>query len=204
MFPIQKKRLKIGFRQKPWLTKGLLKSARKKNQLYQQFLCSPSPARERQYKNFRNKFNHFMKITKRSYYEKKLDKYESNAKYTWQILDEVINKCKNKANCLPSTFKVSDGKISDPAKIAEGFCEYFTNLGPTLAEKIPDSINTFASYVTTALEFVVKGKRKRGRPRKSWKMQVEKGSRSVGLKKEDALNRARWRVGSGEIAARVG
>ena len=47
-----------------------------------------------------------------------------------------------------------------------------------------------------ALEFEVKGKRKRGRPRKTCKiMQVEKENRSVGLKKEDALNRARWRVG---------
>ena len=64
-----------------------------------------------------------MRITKRFYYEKKLDEYNSNAKYTWQILDEVINKRKTKTNHLPSTFKVSDGKISDPAKIAEGFCE---------------------------------------------------------------------------------
>ena len=32
-----------------------------------------------------------------------------------------------------------------------------------------------------------------------WKMQVEKESRSVGLKKEDALNQARWRVGVGKI-----
>ena len=38
-----------------------------------------------------------------------------------------------------------------------------------------------------ALEFEVKGKKKRGRPRKTWKIQVEKESRSVGLK-EDALN----------------
>ena len=37
-----------------------------------------------------------------------------------------------------------------------------------------------------------------------WKMQVEKGSKSVGLGKEDALNRVRWRVGVGEIAVRVG
>ena len=45
-----------------------------------------------------------------------------------------------------------------------------------------------------ALELEVKGKRK---------MQVEKDSRSVGLKKEDALSRVRWRVELGEIAARV-
>ena len=47
-----------------------------------------------------------------------------------------------------------------------------------------------------ALEFEVKGKRKRGRPKKTWKMQVEKDSKSVGLEKEDVLNRAR----SGEWA----
>ena len=33
---------------------------------------------------------------------------------------------------------------------------------------------------------------------------MEKESKSVGLEKEDALNRARWRVGVGEIAFRVG
>ena len=46
-----------------------------------------------------------------------------------------------------------------------------------------------------ALEFEVKGKRKRGRPKNTWKTQVEKESKSVGLEKEDALNRARWKVG---------
>ena len=55
-----------------------------------------------------------------------------------------------------------------------------------------------------ALEFEVKGKRRRGRPRKTWKMQVERESKSVGLEEEDALNRARWRVGVREIAVRVG
>ena len=54
------------------------------------------------------------------------------------------------------------------------------------------------------LEFEVKGKRKRGRPKKTWKTQVEKESRSVGLEKEDAMNRARWIVGVEEIAVRVG
>ena len=55
-----------------------------------------------------------------------------------------------------------------------------------------------------ALEFEVKGKRKRGRPKKTWKSQVENESKSVGLEKGDTMNRARWRVGVGEIAVRVG
>ena len=35
-------------------------------------------------------------------------------------------------------------------------------------------------------------------------MQVDKDSKSVDLEKEDAMNRARWRVGIGEIVVRVG
>ena len=50
-------------------------------------------------------------------------------------------------------------------------------------------------HVLRNAEFEVKGKGKRGRPKKTWKTQVEK---------EDVLNRVRWRVGVGEIAVRVG
>ena len=34
-------------------------------------------------------------------------------------------------------------------------------------------------------------------------MQLEKESKSIGLEKKDAMNRARWRVGIREIAAGV-
>ena len=44
-----------------------------------------------------------------------------------------------------------------------------------------------------ALEFEVRGKRKRGRPKKTWKAQGEKESKSVGLEKTDdmIMNRVR-------------
>ena len=50
----------------------------------------------------------------------------------------------------------------------------------------------------------MKGKRKQGQPKKTWKTQVEKESKIVGLEKENAMNRVRWRVGVGEIAVTVG
>ena len=55
-----------------------------------------------------------------------------------------------------------------------------------------------------ALEFEVKGKRKRGRPKKTCKKQMEKESKSTGLEKKDAMNRARWRVGVRKIVDKVG
>ena len=51
------------------------------------------------------------------------------------------------------------------------------------------------------LEFEVKGKRKRGRPKRTWKTQVEKKSKSVGWEKEDALIE---RDGEWEIEMRDG
>ena len=45
-----------------------------------------------------------------------------------------------------------------------------------------------------ALEFEVKGKRKRGRPKKRWKTQVEKESKSGSLEKKYAMNPARWEL----------
>ena len=49
----------------------------------------------------------------------------------------------------------------------------------------------------------MRGKRKPGRPKKTWKWQVEKESESVGLEKKDAMNRARSIEGVREIVARA-
>ena len=48
------------------------------------------------------------------------------------------------------------------------------------------------------------GKRKRGRPKKTWKKQVEEETEKIGLKKEDALRRDKWRDGVREIAEGMG
>ena len=52
-----------------------------------------------------------------------------------------------------------------------------------------------------ALEFKVDGQRKRGRPKRTWKRLVEEESGKVGLRVEDASNRARWREGVKDLKA---
>ena len=51
------------------------------------------------------------------------------------------------------------------------------------------------SVLRVALDLEVSGKRKRGRPKKTWKKQVEEETEKIGLKKEDALNPDKWRDG---------
>ena len=49
-------------------------------------------------------------------------------------------------------------------------------------------------------DFEVKGHMKKGRPRRTWKRQVEEESVKVGLRREDALCRSNWSVGINPIA----
>ena len=123
-FPLNKTR-------KPWLSKGLLKSIKRKSKLYKRFLNYPSPANENTYKRFKSKLIHLLWIAKRKIYENQL----KCAKNTWKILNEVINWKKE-----PSDFFVNNRNISNPREIANHFCEYFTNIGPNLSTAHPDAI----------------------------------------------------------------
>ena len=49
------------------------------------------------------------------------------------------------------------------------------------------------SILKVVLVLEVSGKRKRGQSKKTWKKQVKEETEKIDLKKEDALNRYKWR-----------
>ena len=51
-----------------------------------------------------------------------------------------------------------------------------------------------------ALDFEVAGRRGRGRPNMTWKRQVEKHIYHIGLKREDAIDKVKWRNGVYELS----
>ena len=54
-----------------------------------------------------------------------------------------------------------------------------------------------------AMMMEVNGKRKRGRPKLTWRRQVEESVKKVGLNIEEAGDRTRWREGVRAIAERM-
>ena len=76
---------------------------------------------------YKNKLTHFLRVAKRLCYNKKLCEYKSNAKSTWKLLNDLINKKKSKRK-LPAFFKSNEEEIFNPIHIASRFCEYFTNI----------------------------------------------------------------------------
>ena len=57
------------------------------------------------------------------------------------------------------------------------------------------------SILKKAMMFEVNGPRKRGRPKQTWKKQVEENIKKIGLRVEEATDRARWREEVRAIAA---
>jgi predicted CopG family antitoxin len=109
------------------LSKGILKSIKRKNKLYWRYLRNPTRENDSYYKRYKNKLNHSIKIAKSSHYASKLQNMKSDMKSTWKVLNEVINKKKSKPTI--SSFKTNDNtEISDPILIANKFCNYFTNM----------------------------------------------------------------------------
>ena len=62
-------------------------------------------------------------------------------------MNNVINKKTIKAK-LPSVFTEGNIQISNPYEIANKFCNFFTNVGSSLANKLPQSNVTPESFLT--------------------------------------------------------
>ena len=74
-----------------------------------------------------------------------LEKQKANVKETWKILNEIINNGKNKPT-HPEYFIKNNKGISKKEDIANGFNNFFTNVGPNLAKNIPLPKNDTTIY----------------------------------------------------------
>ena len=114
------------------MTYSILKSVNRKHKLY---LLNSNKRNENTYKRYKNKLNHIIKVSKKlyTYYEEQLIKYKNDTKMIWYTLNKALNKNRKKKEMPKSFFGNNSMDIIDvPKKIANGFNEYFINVGPNL------------------------------------------------------------------------
>ena len=66
---------------------------------------------------------------------------------TWHIMKEITGKCKANSNRFPKSINVNKKSIKKNNLIAAEFNEYFTNVGPNLANKIQNTSKTFDDFL---------------------------------------------------------
>ena len=116
--------------------------------MYYVFKKVPSVNNEICYKKYRTKLNHILLRAEKQYYHDLLNKHKGNLRKSWGIIKNIIHK--NKKSLNQSKFQLSDGNMTSDKKVISGkFNDFFVNVGPTLAKKIP-CINKYPlSYMTS-------------------------------------------------------
>ena len=131
----------------PWMTSGLLKSSDKLNRLHSKSLRSaPGSDRKKTYKAYRKQFNKLKRFAKFKYYHDTIESVKGDTAKLWHTLNRIIGKTNNKKD-LPGTFNDNGLLITDHKLIADGFCNFFTNVGKNYASKIPPSVHDFQYYL---------------------------------------------------------
>ena len=122
--PITEVKFKSKELKNPWITNGLKKSSKRKQKLYNNFLKTRSNADELIYKNYKSMFQKLLKKAKSNYYTNQLNKYKSDPKKSWNIINEVTGRKKVFSDPFPKTVIHGGVTLNDKHKI----CSAFNNL----------------------------------------------------------------------------
>ena len=134
----------------PWITKGIKKSSRTKQRLYEKYLRSKKSTDFEMYKNFKKLFESIRKKSKLGYYNKQIQKNIHDSRKTWQTIKEIIGKTRIQKNTFPTEITLNNETFNSKDDIANLFNSFFVNVGPKLSEKIRDSNQNFETYLTKA------------------------------------------------------
>ena len=130
----------IELKQKPWLTSGILKSMKIRDNVYKKFMLAKDPLKKqnllRDFKNKRNLITTLIRSSKSQYYKDFFNEHCKNAKKTWEGIRSII-KVSTKNRSLPTKLRAGINHITDRKEMAYKFNEFYVNIGNMVEEKIP-------------------------------------------------------------------
>ena len=95
---------------------------------------SKNPLHKLEAKRIRNKVNQIAKNMKRVYFMEQIKQAGTDSKKIWRVIKQLLRTGKRRVNITELNGKV------DPTEIADEFNQFFCDIGPNLASKIPESL----------------------------------------------------------------
>lgn len=137
-------------KRKPWITAGLLKSIKIKEELYIKTLDSPNNVELlSEYKKYKNKLSNLITKAKKTYFRSQINKNNNTTKQLWKTVNDICNKKTSIKNI--NNIRSEYGVVLENKKdIANSFVKYYTQLG----EKYANLINNPENYkeITPSLQ----------------------------------------------------
>jgi len=152
-FPFEK--VKQNKHKKPynaWMTKDLLKLRKTKEQLFKSKIENKTEDSKIKFNEASRTYKASVREAKRRYYNDIFNTHSRDMKKTWETINTLIKKSKNKNHSLPSFFKDENRDYTNFSEITEGFNSFFVNVGPRLANEIPNCESHFKDYMGEATD----------------------------------------------------
>lgn len=134
----------------PFMSKNLLRCRAVKENLARISKTDPSPSNTNKYKSYRNVYGKTIRTAKKIHVRSQLAKANGNPKKIWSILKETLNVPPKNNNV--SKLIIGDISITDNTLIADVFNDYFSNIGPSLADSLPATEHHFSEYLPPPCE----------------------------------------------------
>ena len=144
--PLQCK--KIRSKKVPWITSDIKKLINTRDKLKRKAISTNLENDWFDYKTSRNKVNIELRNAKKDYYSSKIADQKFNPKKAWKSINNLLGR-QNKPTVV-NEINLDGKSFTTPKDIAEGFNDYFSNIGPDLASKIDTSNYNFETYTKTA------------------------------------------------------
>ena len=97
------------------------------------------------YTSSRNRVNVALRKAKGAFYASQTENVTGNPMKAWKTVNDIVGR-KQRADDVRE-IKINDHSVTSPEEIAEKFNDYFTGIGPSLAEKIDNSECYYSQFV---------------------------------------------------------
>lgn len=151
-FPLKKLSIKK-YKTKPWITEGLKKSSKIKENLYLTWKKNKTAYNKVKYNKYRNTYNNLLKSAKAKYYENFFISDTSNKKM-WNEINQI--KGKSKQNNIIKKIKVEDKLIENDTQIANALNNFFSTVGEKMNTNFKTSDIDFHRYMPIPLDKSIK------------------------------------------------
>ena len=102
---------------KPWITRGLMISIRKKQKLFVTHFLKGNDSQKSLYKQYTNKLNKLKYHSKKMYLSREFEENKHNPQKIWKTINSLLHK-KTKTADFPSENKSDEIIVDDPTEIA--------------------------------------------------------------------------------------
>ena len=128
----KQKRKRYDVAKKPWISKALLKSMDKRQELYERSTKTGSQSDKDIYKSYNRNLNTLLRQAKKLYFVNKFKEAEGNPAKTWRIIKLVVN-----PRAAPTIPDIPDAHSDN--QVANIMCAHFTDIGRSVSDSVAQS-----------------------------------------------------------------